>query len=343
MLIPQEGDIVQCIVFAGINGFPIGAKFLSDSILADIIDYDEFITGTRSEATYTMFKSFLPKICAIPASAIPIALLNVFGHVPVSKEGKIQRQPGSVKTYIIVVIVIIPTLASILSFFLKIRFQLKTKEQVDKICVGVGKHLIGQPAEDPISGKMMPPPVKFTDKEELENVWLFQHFTGLRLLRNFLENGEESLLQNKSRSLHQLLASTCFSVVTLSLSIYFFTWIGDEKLSFIPVLCIIFFGISMSLLVFFFLRFQAAVKLSTQQPKRETAQKLLSAKLAILPARKSRQSYMSKLASHKRRSSLANYELTTPDNIKVDVAKKKNAGKVETQNPMVEKRDKSHI
>ena len=153
MLIPQEGDIIQCIVFAGINGFPIGAKFLGESILADIIDYDEFITGTRSEATYTMFKSFLPKICAIPASAIPIALLNVFGHVPVSKEGRIQRQPESVKTYIIVVIVIIPTLASILSFFLKVRFQLKTKEQVDKICIGVGKHLIGESAEDPISAK----------------------------------------------------------------------------------------------------------------------------------------------------------------------------------------------
>ena len=135
MLIPQEGDIILCIVFAGINGFPIGAKFLAESILADIIDYDEFITGTRSEATYTMFKSFLPKICAIPASAIPIALLNVFGHVPVSKEGRIQLTTGECEdlhhsgncnhTHTCFNFVLLPESS----------VSIKTKEQVDKICI----------------------------------------------------------------------------------------------------------------------------------------------------------------------------------------------------------------
>jgi len=46
-----------------------------------------------------MFKSFLPKIMAIPASALPIALLNSFGHVsPVN--GQPQRQPDTVVTFI---------------------------------------------------------------------------------------------------------------------------------------------------------------------------------------------------------------------------------------------------
>ena len=136
MLIPQEGDIILCIVFfAGINGFPIGAKFLGESILADIIDYDEFITGTRSEATYTMFKSFCPKFAPFRPVPSPLRCSTCLATFQSSKRGRIQRQPESVKTYIIVVIVIIPTLASILSFFLKVRFQLKTKEQVDKICM----------------------------------------------------------------------------------------------------------------------------------------------------------------------------------------------------------------
>ena len=51
-------------------------RFLADSIMADVIDYDEFLTGQRSEATYTMFKQFLPKIAAIPASAIPMVLVR---------------------------------------------------------------------------------------------------------------------------------------------------------------------------------------------------------------------------------------------------------------------------
>ena len=42
----------------------MGAKFLADAVLADVIDYDEFLTGARSEATYMMFKSFLPKVRA---------------------------------------------------------------------------------------------------------------------------------------------------------------------------------------------------------------------------------------------------------------------------------------
>ena len=41
-----------------------------------MIDYAEFLTGERAEAGYVMFKSFLPKLAAIPASAIPISLLG---------------------------------------------------------------------------------------------------------------------------------------------------------------------------------------------------------------------------------------------------------------------------
>lgn len=88
-----QGQVVLCIIMSVINGAPIGAKFLGDSIMADVIDYDEFLTGTRSEATYTMFKGFLPKIAAIPASAIPLVLLASFGHVkPI--DGVIQPQPN---------------------------------------------------------------------------------------------------------------------------------------------------------------------------------------------------------------------------------------------------------
>jgi Na+/melibiose symporter-like transporter len=57
-----KGDVMTCIAVSALNGVPMGAKFLADSVLADVIDYDEFLTGARSEATYMMFKSFLPKV-----------------------------------------------------------------------------------------------------------------------------------------------------------------------------------------------------------------------------------------------------------------------------------------
>ena len=45
------------ILVGGINGIPMGAKFLSDALLADTIDYDEFLSGQRNEATYTCVAS----------------------------------------------------------------------------------------------------------------------------------------------------------------------------------------------------------------------------------------------------------------------------------------------
>ena len=43
-------------------GGAAGASFLTDNILGLVIDYDELRTGTRSEATFTMFASFIPKV-----------------------------------------------------------------------------------------------------------------------------------------------------------------------------------------------------------------------------------------------------------------------------------------
>ena len=305
MLIPQEGQYVLCIVLAGINGLPIGAKFLSESILADIIDYDEFLTGTRAEATYTMFKSFLPKICAIPAAAIPIALLNAFGHVPMSPEGVVQKQPPQVKTYVLFVIVILPTVFSILSFFLKLRFPLKTREQVDLIAVGIGKHLNGKTAFDPISEKDMPPPIKFEDDKEQNNIWLMQHFTGLRLVQSVFEGTRKDAFGNNLiRSKRQLRCGILLFIVTLGMSIGFFGILSNEDFSFIPVLSIVLFGMSMSIVVFLYLRYLAAETMVKELPPISSVKKLLNYKLAILPGRTTKKKYLKEMSKLRRKSAI---------------------------------------
>lgn len=122
-LLVDSGGVSTVIAVACINGLPFGAKFLADAILADVIDYDEFLTGTRAEATYTMFKSFLPKIAAIPASAIPIALLfSQFGYVaPVN--GQIQKQTSdTIRGYMTFVVIICPTCLQIMAVLIKVKF-----------------------------------------------------------------------------------------------------------------------------------------------------------------------------------------------------------------------------
>lgn len=171
-----EGQVVLCIIMSVINGAPIGAKFLGDSILADVIDYDEYLTGTRSEATYTMFKGFLPKIAAIPASAIPLVLMSTFGHIkPI--DGVIQVQPPSIKTYIQIVIIYVPSIAAFCAFLIKLRFPLRTQRDNEIITEGVSRHILGLPAEDPCSGiKFLP--IAFKTKEEINTKNLLDAFPG---------------------------------------------------------------------------------------------------------------------------------------------------------------------
>ena len=113
------------------NGAPLVRKFLADTVMADVIDYDEFLTKERAEATYTMFKGFMPKIAAIPASAIPIALLSTFGTNP--QDGILQEQDQPIRTFIQVTIIYIPFLMVMGAFVLKLKYPLYTSVQPNKL------------------------------------------------------------------------------------------------------------------------------------------------------------------------------------------------------------------
>lgn len=209
-----EGNYQACIAVSMLNGIPFGAKFLADAILADIIDYDEFITGQRSEATYTMFKSFLPKICAIPAAAVPLALLNVFGHVaPV--HGRIQHQPAGIATYCKVVTVIIPTLFSILAFLLKLKFPLKTKEQCDHVSEGIAKHMMGKPAREPLSGISFSL-TEFDNDDQQQLAYLLDNFPGVKVIEQMKVAEDRTKQLLKSTCIRQIATGAVTMVATMS-------------------------------------------------------------------------------------------------------------------------------
>jgi len=277
-----KGDVVLCIILAGINGLPFGAKFLADAILSDIIDYDEFLTGQRNEATYTMFKSFLPKICAIPAAAVPLAVLESLGHVaPVN--GVVQPQPEIISLYCKFVSVIIPTALSVLSLILKARFPLKDKAMVDRIAVGIGQHLIGASGHDPISG------VSYTlQKVESDNdlglIDLMDYFPSYHWLRELVEaheqEGEEpgsntqdtvqkstvSLTALYNRALRELVSSIALFVLSLVGVVLTFSWLTEDVLSIVPVLMVIVLGISVTSTLFSLLRCRGAARLRRAMP-----------------------------------------------------------------------------
>jgi len=264
LVLPGKGDIYLTAIVCGLNGLPLGAKFLADAILADIIDYDEFLTGSRREATYTMFKSFLPKIMAIPSIAIPISLMNVVGHVP-PKNGLIQEQPDSVPIFIKIVGAGLTCVVSIVAFLLKRRFPLKTQQQVEEVALGIEMHKKGLEAKDPVSGL----PFMYTsfDVRELPFVWDLDHFMGSSVIEELKNNFDVNILALKQKMTVQLASTIVFSIVSLILTIVALTVLdlmSDDKWSFIPTLLIVSVGMSFVVIVFSYTRFNAARNLCTK-------------------------------------------------------------------------------
>lgn len=314
----QKGDAKLCIAISFINGLPFGAKFLADSILADVIDYDEFLTGSRSEATYTMFKSFLPKIAAVAASAIPIALLGLFGHVP-PVDGVIQYQHSTcLRNYIRVAIIGVPTVLSLVAFFLKLRYPIKDESQCLQINDGIEKHVKGLPAKCPITGTMYEI-VKMTTEQAKEAEFL-EYFPGLKDAELAAEDPNEAGQTIKKRAICQFVCAWLFfigSIVFTQQTFHLLTSAegdaefscltypgratntngtagadkdafcgiagGETDLSILPVLAVVCFGISITSLVFTGMRMKAAIKLAQNPPSKEVSelvyeQRLMKAK-----------------------------------------------------------------
>ena len=71
-----EGSTNLLIFASFLTALPAGGAYINEVILTDIIDYDEFLTGKRNEAIYTVFSSFIPKIVGIFAQVLPLSIMS---------------------------------------------------------------------------------------------------------------------------------------------------------------------------------------------------------------------------------------------------------------------------
>ena len=203
----------------------------------------------------------MPKIAAIPASAIPIALMSTFGHKP-PIDGILQEQDDTLRWFIIIVIIYIPSACALGAFLLKLRFPLTTKEHNRLVLHGVAEHAVGREARDPCSGKMYRP-VHFAE-DDIETAQLLDSFPGISILEEFVKDTKKTSekilfwtrLQLACHFLDHRLAAA--SVVTFP--ILMSTKRKDLDIQIIPVLCIVCFGGGITP-GFSFLRLKAAMKL----------------------------------------------------------------------------------
>lgn len=99
----------------------------------------QFLNGSRSEGSFSVFATLIPKFVAIPASALPLAVVNLLGFEP-PIDGVAQEQTGSVKIFIRMTFVLLPLLAATGGFIIKIFFPIKTAKILGQIQDGIAKH-----------------------------------------------------------------------------------------------------------------------------------------------------------------------------------------------------------
>jgi glycoside/pentoside/hexuronide:cation symporter, GPH family len=165
------GWLFVLICWAGI-GFGAGL-FLTPSMQADVIDYDELYTGKRREAQYTAFWSMLPKFIAIPSAAIPIAILASLGYIPPA------IQSPRVVFAIRAIFALTPATCSVLSFLIARWFPI-TQTIHNAILDGIAAHARGEEAIDPLTGTIVPPPKAGPDEDV---GWFLDYFSSGELKR----------------------------------------------------------------------------------------------------------------------------------------------------------------
>lgn len=271
-----EGDVTLFYIVAAINGFPVGGQFLIDAILSDVIDYDELLNGTRNEASFTVFATFIPKIISVPASAIPLSIISAAGF-RATVDGQTQPQTDTVKNVIRVIFVIIPSVAMLASYLVKLRYPLRTDEQVQQIAEGIAMHQEGHPCYDPVVGKNGITILKL-DEEEQRLAFLLDNFSW-KTLQGFRKSGGRSprhmLLEVRLLALLGFASFAGFIIVI----VFTFELLDNDALAWVPAFSAIMTGVSLCFGGVNFLRMQAAQELEGVEVPLELVERIIAHKM----------------------------------------------------------------
>jgi len=181
----QEGAVVSCCVFAFFWGMGNGGgDWMLRSIVADVVDYDEFLTGTRREAQYFMGIEFLPKFVEIPSEAAPLLLMAWCGYE------RNVAQNSAVVWILRLFFSLIPAAVIALGTCMLYYFPMKTEEQHAALLEGIQLHRQGQPAKDPYYGGQIEVAALPTDNAA--HIELLSHFYGSEL-KLIVNSGCETL------------------------------------------------------------------------------------------------------------------------------------------------------
>ena len=232
------------IVSAILTSFPTGGAYLNDVLISDIIEYDEFSTGKRSEGIFTVFSALIPKFVSLFAQAIPLSILSIIGFIPTEK-GYVHIQPNCVIYYIKIIFAVIPIILSLISFVYKTKYPINEDYNIlIKKGIEIQKKNFDLMKRNKINYYKINDPVYklehvniFPNTNEIINNSvstkdLCEHFNNKSDLMMVYEGNLELL---KKKIMRRIIVGLFLCFIFFVLTLYSFTLLADQKYSFIPI------------------------------------------------------------------------------------------------------------
>lgn len=131
-------------VLVVLSGLGFGATLaLPSAIQADVIDYDEYLTGSRQEGWYIGIWSVLKKFSAAIGVGAGLTILGMAGYVPGG-----SQSPEVIQT-LKVLYAIVPSVCNAIAFAIALAFPI-SRQAHERILESIAMLKQGQPAVDPL-------------------------------------------------------------------------------------------------------------------------------------------------------------------------------------------------
>ena len=138
------GDAAIYGVLVVLSGIGFGATLaIPSAIQADVIDYDELLTGERREGQYIGLWSIAKKFAAAVGVGAGLAILGLVGYTPN------VEQSEQVRLTLRVLYALVPSLCNIIAFFIALAYPISSSIHKD-IRTAITQRQKGHPVNNPL-------------------------------------------------------------------------------------------------------------------------------------------------------------------------------------------------
>jgi GPH family glycoside/pentoside/hexuronide:cation symporter len=267
-----KGDILPTFLILIWGGSSFGVRlFLAPAMQADVIDYDELLTGKRREAQYGALWAIMTKFTVIPSASIPLSIIASLGFHPN------VEQSETVRFAISAIFGLLPAATSLIAFV--IAFYFPIDEKVHRaIMTGIDAHRRGETAIDPLTGAHVEPA---QDRGVDENTgWFLDHFSQRELARYMTSGGRPLVL----RTAIAVLASMAVLMLGTGIALRSLGDLATEP-GIGTILAVVLGGCGLTALLFHGIRLWAAVRLDRTPVKLDVVKAHLELTRRLAPDR----------------------------------------------------------